>query len=209
MADVMLAMDCVTNPVAAAHGVAEWRALGHDHPAVCPFGVFRASDGFVVIQGMGRGADSTWGRLCAVIGQPELVTDPRTATEAERLRNRELVNSRIAAWVATRTREQVVGPLQAAGGLAGPVHSPREAVTHPFYQSRGSVAVVAQHEPQLPPVTMVTMPFTTSGLIAPPRRPPMLGEHTRSVLEELLGVASEQVDRLYAAGVVVTRREWP
>ena len=62
MADVMLAMDCVTNPVAAAHGVTEWRALGHDHPAVCPFGVFRADDGFVVIQGMARGEDSTWGR---------------------------------------------------------------------------------------------------------------------------------------------------
>lgn len=209
MADVMLAMDCVTNPVAAAHGDTQWQALGHDHPAVCPFGVFRASDGFVVIQGMGRGEDSTWGRLCIVIGEPGLITDPRTATEAERLMNRDLVNSRIEAWVAARTREEVVDPLQAAGGLAGPVHSPREAVTHPFYAIRGSVASVAQHEPQLRPVNMVAMPFTQSGLIAPPRRPPMLGEHTRSVLEGLLRIPSERVEQLYADGVVHTRGEWP
>ena len=41
IADVMLAADYVTDPVAAAHGVTSG-ALGHDDPAVCPFGVFRA-----------------------------------------------------------------------------------------------------------------------------------------------------------------------
>ena len=209
MADVALAMDCVTTPVAAAFDDVEWKALGHDHPAVCPFGVFRAIDGYVVIQGMGQGPDSTWGRMCAAIGRPELVGDPRMASEAARLQNRALVNEPIAQWIAPRTREQVVAMLQTAGCLAGPVHSPREAVCHPFYRSCGSVERVATGAADGAARDMVAMPFRSSGLGAATRRPPMLGEHTRPVLESLLGMEAAQVDRLHAQQVVFTQGDWP
>ena len=209
MADVMLAMDCVTTPVAAARDDVAWHALGHDHPAVCPFGVFRASDGFVVIQGMGQGANSTWGHLCAAIGHAELVTDPRTATEAGRLTNRELVNSCVAQWAAGRGRDEVVRRIQAAGGIAGPVHTPREAIVHPFYQSRGTVVEVARESPAEAAVPMIAMPFLPSGLSSSPARPPMLGEHTDAVLQELLAMPLERIERLHSSGVLRTRHEWP
>jgi len=209
MADVMLAMDCVTTPVAAAFDDVEWKPLGHDHPAVCPFGVFPTSDGHVVIQGLGQGPDSTWGRMCAAIGQPELVTDPRTASEAARLQNRSLVNEPIARWVRERTREEVVRTLQSAGTLAGPVHSPREAVTHPFYRHRGSVDTVATGDPDIPKRDMVAMPFRACGLGGAPRRPPMLGEHTRGILESLLHMTEARIEELHSQGVVYSHCEWP
>jgi crotonobetainyl-CoA:carnitine CoA-transferase CaiB-like acyl-CoA transferase len=209
MADAMLAMDCVNNPVAAAFPDVEWKPLGHDHPAVCPFGVFRASDGYVVIQGLGQGPDSTWGRLCAAVGQAQLVDDERTRTDASRLLNRPLVNDPIARWIAERSRDEVVRVLQAAGALAGPVHSPREAVTHPFYRQRGSVQPVDTGVEGVPPREMVAMPFFPSGISAAPRRPPMLGEHNREVLQSLLGMTAAEVDRLHNDAVVLTQGDWP
>ncbi len=215
MADVMLAMDCVTNPVAAAFDDVAWQPLGHDHPAVCPFGVFEASDGFVVIQGLGEGADSTWGRLCQAIGQPALITDPRSASAAARLDHRTHVNGAVQDWVGTRSRAEVVRHLQATGSLSGPVHTPREAVTHPFYRARGGVATIptgavpdANHG-EGPTRDVVAMPFGPSGLSGPPQRPPLLGEHTRALLADLLQMGASDIDRLYAEGVVKTRMEWP
>lgn len=209
MADAMLAMDCVTTPVAAAFDDVEWQALGHDHPAVCPFGVFRARDGFVVIQGLGQGEASTWGCLCAAIGEPDLVSDPRTATDAARLHHRDLVNGPVSHWVAQRTRAEAVDRLQAAGALAGPIHSPREAVTHPFYRQRGCVAPVATDQADAPERDMVAMPFRASGLSGPPLRPPRLGEHTDAVLQDLLAMSSTEIDALRARGVLHTRTDWP
>lgn len=209
MADVMLAMDCVVNPVAAAFDDEQWRPLGHDHPAVCPFGVFRASDGFVVIQGMGQGEQSTWGRLCVAIDAQDLLTDARTAGEAARLHNRDVVNGRIAAWVATRTRDDVVRHLQASGTLAGPVLSPYEAVNHPFYERRNGVKPVAVDDAGVARRKMVAMPFSASGLTGAPARPPMRGEHTRAVLAEVLGMSTERIDALYTARAVATSDQWP
>ncbi len=210
MADVMLAMDCVNNPVAAAYPDIDWQPLGHDHPAVCPFGVFAAMDGFVVIQGMGQGGDSTWGRLCKVIGQEGLVTDPATASEAARLTNRALVNDHIRDWVGRRRRDEVVRALQAGGAIAGPVNDPREAVTHPFHRSRNAVqipeAAADRGEPLHP---MVALPFGQAGLTGRPGRPPKLGEHGRSLLGELLGMSQDEIDSLYEAGVLHMREQWP
>jgi len=216
MADVMLSMDCVTNPVAAAFADVQWQPLGHDHPAVCPFGVFEATDGFVVIQGLGEGEDSSWGRLCQAIDQRGLITDPRSASAAARLDHRDLVNGAVQSWVGTRTRAEVVRHLQASGTLCGPVHTPREAVTHPFYRARGGVTQVATRVTSddsktvaVPSREMVAMPFGPSGLSGPPQRPPFLGEHTREVLNDLLEIDGPDIDRLYAAKVVKTRAEWP
>ena len=216
MADVMLSMDCVTTPVAAAFDDVVWQPLGHDHPAVCPFGVFEATDGFVVIQGLGEGADSTWGRLCQAIDQRALITDSRSASAAARLDHRALVNGAVQAWVGTRDRAEVVRHLQAAGTLCGPVHTPREAVTHPFYRTRGAVATVSTRTAAddatsagVPTRDIVAMPFGPSGLSGPPQRPPFLGEHTRPVLADLLQMDATRIDRLYVEGVVQTRAEWP
>lgn len=210
MADVMLAMDCVNNPVAAAFDDVDWQPLGHDHPAVCPFGVFEASDGFVVIQGMGQGPQSTWGRLCKAIGQDALVDDPRTASEAARLENREVVNGHIRGWVQERTRTEVVTELQAAGTIAGPVHDPREAVTHPFYAARNGVRKPdTAGEPDELAHPMVALPFAQAGLTDRPARPPKLGEHNGTILAELLGLSASDIHRLYEVGAVQTRIDWP
>jgi crotonobetainyl-CoA:carnitine CoA-transferase CaiB-like acyl-CoA transferase len=185
MADVMLAMDCVNNPVAAAYEDVAFAPLGHHHPAVCPFGVFATSDGFVVIQAMGEGKGSTWASLCMAMGRSDLLTDPRTATAAARLENRKLVNSEVQRAVKELSRDDAVRRLQAAGAIAGPVLSPRDAVVHSLFVKRGGVHGVPTEDPTRSQ-KMVALPFGPAKLSGAPRRPPMLGEHTRPILQHLL-----------------------
>jgi crotonobetainyl-CoA:carnitine CoA-transferase CaiB-like acyl-CoA transferase len=208
MADVMLAVDCVNNPVAAAYPDVEFFPLGHNHPAVCPFGVFKAQDGFLIIQGMGEGEASTWANLCRTIGRPELIDDVRTASAAARLENRALVNDAVQHFVGELSRDEAVRRLQAAGSIAGPVLSPREAVEHPLATSRGGVAAV-QTEDAARSQKMVALPFGSAKLSGTPRRPPMLGEHTRTILRELIGLNDGEIDRLHACSAVQTRNRWP
>jgi CoA:oxalate CoA-transferase len=208
MADVMLAMDCVNNPVAAAYEDVAFAPLGHDHPAVCPFGVFATSDGFVVIQAMGEGKGSTWASLCKAIGRSDLLTDPRTATAAARLENRELVNSEVQRAVKELSRDDAVRTLQAVGVIAGPVLSPRDAVVHSLFAERGGVYPVPTEDPARSQ-KMVALPFGAAKLCGAPRRPPMLGEHTRPILEDLLKLDPGEIDRLHACGAVRTSTQWP
>ncbi len=209
MAETMLAMDCVNNPVAAAYPDADFAPMGYDHPAVCPFGLFAAHDGLVVIQAMGSGADSGWGRLCGVLGRPDFITDDRTATDATRLLNRELVNSQIEAWVGKLTRDEAIARLQDAGVIIGPVLSPREAVDHPIFAARRSVRhVPAESSKNAPGQTMVALPYASAGLTGEPRRPPRLGEHTRQILKDLIGIDDNMIDQLHAQDVVRTSDRW-
>lgn len=208
MADVMLAMDCVTNPVAAAYEDVLFEPLGHDHPAVCPFGVFNASDGKVVIQGMGQGAGSTWGNLCKALGRQDLMDDPRTASAAARLDNRAIVNEAVQSAIAQMTQEQVVVTLQAAGCLIGPVLSPRQAVEHPYYAARGGIRATPTEE-EGRTQNMVALPFHVAGLTGAPPRPSLLGEHTNAILSDLLGYSAERITRLRKEGVVTSMPSWP
>ena len=208
MADVMLAMDCVNNPVAAAYEDVAFAPLGHHHPAVCPFGVFVTSDGFVVIQAMGEGKGSTWASLCKAMGRPDLLMDPRTSTAAARLENRELVNSEVQRAVKALSRDDAVRTLQAAGAIAGPVLSPRDAVVHSLFVERGGVHEVPTEDPTRSQ-KMVALPFGAAKLSGAPRRPPMLGEHTRPILEGLLKLDPGEIDRLHACGAVRTSTQWP
>lgn len=208
MADVMLAIDCVNNPVAAAHEDVGFSPLGHNHPAVCPFGVFKAKDGLLVVQGMGEGEGSTWANLCRVIGLPELITDPRTASAAARLESRGLVNAAVQQFVAGLSRDEAVRRLQAAGSIAGPVLSPREAVEHPLTMARRTVQAVPTVDASRTQ-KMVALPFGAANLSGAPRRPPMLGEHSRTILMDLLGLDESEIDRLHACGAVQTSKQWP
>jgi crotonobetainyl-CoA:carnitine CoA-transferase CaiB-like acyl-CoA transferase len=208
MADVMLAMDCVNNPVAAAYQDVAFRPLGHNHPAVCPFGVFKANDGFLVIQAMGEDEGSTWANLCRAMNRPGLITDSRTASAAARLENRALVNAEVQHFVTGLSRDDAVRTLQAAGSIAGPVLSPREAVAHPLFEARGGVqAVPLDDGPRSQ--RMVALPFAAAKLNGTPRRPPMLGEHTRAILKDFLDLDENEIDRLHGCGAVRTSTQWP
>jgi len=155
------------------------RGLGH--PALCPFDVYETSDGAVAIAAP---TDNHWEALCELIGRPDLVTDERTKDNRRRSENRPFVTEILTAWTRTRTKKEVVGRL---GGKVpvGPVNTAADVFADPHVWIRKMLAEV-----ELPGANgTLTLAATPIKLTATPagiyRRPPLLGEHTAEILEEL------------------------
>jgi crotonobetainyl-CoA:carnitine CoA-transferase CaiB-like acyl-CoA transferase len=125
---------------------------GNHHPTYLPMGCFRSKDGWVNVAG-------PWGRLlrsfCAVIGLPDLPSDPRFDTTAKRSATGEALNAIVAERLATRTTAEWVDALAAAGGAvrAGVRHgrgvrrSPGRAPGHGRHR-RAPHAGTARHPAQ-------------------------------------------------------------
>lgn len=205
MSDVMISMDCVNVPLAARDPdrVAQTR-MGRHHPAVCPFGVFDAADGHIVIEALGEGATSTWGGLCRTIDRTELIDDPRSRTQDARLDNRDFVNDVVQQWAAPLARWDAVHRLQRERVIAAPVLSPAEAVTSDHARARDLAPNEGAGDH-----AGVSLPLVASGMVARPTPPPQLGEHNRLVARDVLSITDDELEQLHARGVLLQRSEWP
>jgi crotonobetainyl-CoA:carnitine CoA-transferase CaiB-like acyl-CoA transferase len=155
------------------------RGLGH--PALCPFDVYQTSDGAVAIAAP---TDNHWEALCELIGRSDLVEDERTKDNRRRSENRPFVTEIMTAWTRARTKKEVVERL---GGKVpvGPVNTAADVFADPHVWIRKMLADV-----ELPGANgTLTLAATPIKLTATPaniyRRPPLLGEHTAEILEEL------------------------
>jgi CoA:oxalate CoA-transferase len=206
MCDVMLFMDCCNVPVSAAtRGAAPMERSGPHNLVVSPYGVFQASGGYVLIEAWGEGEKSLWGRLCRVMGRPELIDDPDYRTNQDRIRNREAVTATIEAWLATLPRDEAMRQLHAARVVAAPVLTPYEALTHTVARDRDMVASVkaGQHDE----IDVIANPYRGISWLAPLQAGPLLGADTRTVLSEALGLDSDEISELLDREVVTASEQ--
>jgi len=170
---------------------------GSAHVLTAPYQAFEARDGWINIGGANQ---ANWERIADVLGHPEWRTDPRFATNSDRMTHREELVALMNAVLRQRTRSEWLAAFDAAGVPAGPVHTVGEALTHPQTLARGMV-VELQH-PQAGPTKALGCPIHFSSTTPHIGRPaPMLGEHTREVLREF-GYSAAQIDTLIEHGVV-------
>lgn len=173
-------------------------AEGNHRPGLAPAGVFPCAgdDEWCVIVVRD---DDDWRRLVEVTGLPD---EPILRTRDGREAHRAEIESRLAAWTVGRDPVQLEEALQMAGvPAAAMVRLPQE-LTHPQLVARDSFHTL--HHP------LLSRPVPTSARIArfssipdPALRPaPVRGEHTRDVCASLLGLTTEEIDRLVAAGVL-------
>jgi crotonobetainyl-CoA:carnitine CoA-transferase CaiB-like acyl-CoA transferase len=173
------------------------KQAGNNHPTSIPTGVFKTSDGYINIATTGG---KIWERCAEAIGAPELVTNPDYATSPARSKNRDALNAEIARHTATRSTEQWVKDLNAAGVPCGPIYSIDQVFADAQVQHLG----IAQQVPndQDRDITLVSQPFTLSRtpskLVA---RPPEFGEQTDEVLAEF-GFNPDEIAALREAKVV-------
>jgi formyl-CoA transferase len=102
-----------------------------------PWNSFRCADGWVIIC---AGNHPTWVRLCETIGRPDLLADPRYATQGERVHHVDELEVEITAWTQTRTVAEVESILNAATVAAGSVLSLHDVLQHAQFDVRGLVA---------------------------------------------------------------------
>jgi crotonobetainyl-CoA:carnitine CoA-transferase CaiB-like acyl-CoA transferase len=147
------------------------------------------------------GSDANFARLCQAMGRSELVTDPRFAVLADRAARSDEINGLVADWTTSLTAAEVE-----AAAIA---HDVPVATAYSAADIAGDTHMAARHDlveiddPVLGP-TRQQAPFPRFVDEAPavPTGAPRLGEHTREVLSDLLGVSDAELDRLAAAGVV-------
>jgi len=108
--------------------------MGNAHPNIVPYQVFDCSDGYIIIA---SGNDSQYRKLCAVLGQPDLGTDPKYATNADRLAHRDEIVGKIMALTVGWTKADLLAACEREGIPAGPINDLGEAFADSQIIARG------------------------------------------------------------------------
>ena len=168
------------------------------HAVTAPFGTFRASDGYIVIAVLG---EHIWKRFCEVIGQPDLVGDPRFPDGITRRANGDALNGYIDAWLATRSRTQAVGALRDGGVPASVVNDVADLFDCPHIAARDMLMTL--DDPVWGPIQVAGNPIKMSDVAEPDAGlPPRLGQHTTAVLSDWLRMNEGDVETLRSQNIV-------
>ncbi|MBX6426845.1 MAG: CoA transferase [Variibacter sp.] len=171
---------------------------GSAHEYTVPWQAFATEDGYIVVA---TRQESFWRKLCTVLGDPELADDPRFASNAARVENRAVLVPRLEAIFRTRTTADWLERLRAADVPCAPVNNIDGAFAEPPVAERGMI--VEYDHPDVGRVRLPGNPIKMSGMEGTISKPaPRLGEHTDSVLRELLNLAPADIARLRAEGAV-------
>ncbi|CAN5462335.1 CaiB/BaiF CoA-transferase family protein [soil metagenome] len=172
---------------------------GNGHATVVPYQVFVTADSPIVLA---CGNDRQFKLLCEqVIDAPALAEDPRFAKNSARVTNRLELIPTLAAIFAAQPAKTWLQRLDALGIPAARVRSVGQALESPEASAR-SMVVEVDH-PTAGRVRLVASPLKLSA--TPVREavaPPLLGQHTADVLQELLGLDAAAVAQLAECGVV-------
>lgn len=180
--------------------------LGHDpqrygnaHPSIVPYGMFEAQDGPLIIA---VGNNSQFDKFCRqVVMRPDIVEDPRFATNVERARNRLILLPQMKALIASFPRDVLLERLTAAGIPCGRVAGLHEALTSERTR-RGGLLQEMPH-PVAGTTHVFAPPYRLDGQRLPIRNaPPTLGAATREVLQQLLQLPEAELEALRDKGVL-------
>jgi crotonobetainyl-CoA:carnitine CoA-transferase CaiB-like acyl-CoA transferase len=172
------------------------RREGNRNPALTPAEAFPTKDGWLNIVLLNP---DQYTRLCEVIGDPELAA-PRFATNELRLEHYTEFRARMEAALGQATTAEWVARMEKGQIAAGPIYVFDEVFEDP--QVRHLDLVAEFEQPGLGAARVLGFPARASATPAAIRRPaPRIGEHTDEILTEL-GLASGEIDRLVAGGVV-------
>ena len=156
------------------------RRTGARHASISPYGPYAAADGQVFV---GLQNEREWAVLCSeILGQPELISDPRFATNTDRVANDDQLTRIIETALGQLTAAKVEARLDTAGIANARLRTPAEFAAHPQLAARNRWRQVdtpaGQVRALLPPVTVPGREPAMGNVPAP-------GEHTEAILAEL------------------------
>lgn len=168
---------------------------GNQLDEIVPYGVYETADSYLALAAV---QDQHWDRLCELLDRPELATDDRFADMASRQENREAVDDVLSDIFAERTAEEWFD-LLARDIPVGPVNDTKSVFADEHIRERG---LVEEREVDGQSHPFVTLPVQFSDADTDIRRkPPTVGEHTRTELREA-GYDEETLDDLESRGII-------
>ncbi len=172
--------------------------MGKYHNQICPCGIYKAPRGWIFILVL----DRQWANMVKAMGKPELLTDPRFATGADRVKNRDLLNPIVQEWFLTfSSDEAALAVLEQHRIACAPVLSVLDTLEHPYFKARQMVRTVP--DPILGTVTIPGFPLKFSAYPdLPELQAPLLGQHGDQVLREYLNYSETEIARLQQNGTL-------
>ena len=172
--------------------------FGNAHPHVVPYRLYPTADRPVVVA---VGNDPQFSRFATALDRAELATDPRFATNSDRIRNRDVLDQLIEEQMRLQPFAYWKEALEAAGVPFAPVNSVLDALDLEQIRARGM---------------RIDLPHSGGGSVPSPGNPirlsrtpvsyrnaaPLLGEDTDAILGNVLGRSPEEVARLRASGSI-------
>jgi formyl-CoA transferase len=170
---------------------------GNRSTTTAPRNAYRTKDGHWVC--LSASIQKMTDRLLRAIGRPELITDPRFATNSARLAHADELDAIIGEFIGARTQAENVAYFERHEVTIGPVYDISQIVEDPHVVERELVADYPDDEMGAFPMHHVIPRLSrTPGAIRAPA--PKLGEHNRALLAEA-GVDAAAYAKLLAAGV--------
>jgi crotonobetainyl-CoA:carnitine CoA-transferase CaiB-like acyl-CoA transferase len=172
---------------------------GSEHAQLAPLKVYETSDGWVVIV---AGYQNMFESFAKVLGRDEWITDPRFIDLSSRVTNRDALNETVEAELIKFKTDDLIAKLEAAKVPCAPVNNMEQVFSHRQVLHRNMLTQVEHAKygklPQLGPAVKYSEFDVTESWTAPP----LLGEHTESVLQEWLGLRSEDIAGLRASKAI-------
>jgi crotonobetainyl-CoA:carnitine CoA-transferase CaiB-like acyl-CoA transferase len=157
--------------------------MGNAHPNITPYQVFPVADGHIIIA---SGNDAQFGKLCAVLGEPDLAKEPAYIDNTARLAHRAPLIERLCALTSRLPREALLQKLEAVGVPAGPINDLAQVFEDPQVKHRGMRIERPSAAAKDGKIPGVRTPIVLDGEpMAADRPAPRLGEHTAEILREI------------------------
>ncbi len=171
--------------------------VGSGHPVIVPYQSFKAKD---VYFNIAAGNDKLWKMLCEAIGLEKVMDDPKFATNAKRVENREEIVKIISDLIITKNGEEWLKILTDAGVPCGPIYTMDKIFTDPQVLHRQMLKEL--DHPKIGKVKVTGVPIKlsdTPGEVG--TAPPILGQHTQEILTEL-GFSDQDIKKFRQEKVI-------
>ena len=199
MLDTTAAILSIVGANYLATGVTPER-IGNAHPNIVPYQSFPTADGDIILA---VGNDGQFERFCNFAECPHLFTDERFSTNADRVKNREILIPILREIILLKPSKFWLEGLEANNVSCGPINRLDQVFNDPQIKARGMNLHMEHPATGTRGVDMVASPIKLSK--TPPSYrfpPPMLGQHTEEILREVIGASDREIAEWQAENVI-------
>ncbi|WP_337996539.1 CaiB/BaiF CoA-transferase family protein [Oleispirillum naphthae] len=172
---------------------------GNSYESSAPGGGYHTKDGYFIMNGS---APKFWGILCNAMKKPELLEDPRFATNALRVTHKKELDAIVTAWTKTMTTDEIINLLLPLGFAVAPVMTIDQVVADPHIGGVRQMFGEVNH-PQIGKIRVTNQAVKMSATNPEIRRSsPLLGEHNKDVYQGELGLSEERLADMRRDGII-------